>query len=122
MATRLGATVKTFVDVDASTTVEKNVEKDVEDTTLVISGKVVTIPGRVPVKPGSTGIVTVLSMTTGLDMVITRDEVEASTTVDRWADTVMLMGTEVTKVVMGTKPVVREPVVREVVEEPATLP
>lgn len=122
VATRLGATVKTFVVVEASRTVERNVEKDVELRTLVIPGKDDTIPVMVPVIPGATGIVVVLSITTGLDMVITRVLVVASTTVDSEADMVMLMGTKVTKVVIGTREPVMEPVVRDVVEEPATLP
>lgn len=122
VATRLGATVKTLVVVEASTMVDKNVAKDVEDTTLVKSSNSGRVPTNVPVKPGATGIVTVLSMTTALDMVTTRELVEASTTVDKKAGMVMLVGTKVTKVEIGTKEPEPELDVRDVVEEPATLP
>lgn len=122
VATRLGATVKIFVVVEASTMVDRNVAKDVEDRTLVSSSKSVAVPINVPERFGATGIVTVLSMTTALDMVMTREKVVASTTVDREAGMVTLMGTKVTKVEIGTKEPETELDVRDVVEEPATLP
>ena len=96
VATRLGATVKTLVVVAASTTVDKNVAKDVEVRTLVRSSKVAKVPVSVPMTPGATGIFTVLSMTRALDTVMTRELVVASTTVDKEAGIVTLMGTKVT--------------------------
>lgn len=110
VATRLGATVKTFVVVEASTMVDRNVVNDVDDRTLVSSSKSGTVPTNVPVKSGATEIVTVLSITTALDMVTTRELVEASTTVDKKAGMVMLVGTKETKVEIGTKePDTKEP-------------